>query len=91
MQFSYCPEVMRGLLITCLRQAASLCWHHGLNKYSITWCFYTTGANELCESRGGRPGLLVPNSLHGLCGRKPTLNSNQTHTRTHTHTEEEER
>ena len=29
---------------------------------------------ELCESRGGRPGLPVPNSPHGLCGRKPTLN-----------------
>ena len=28
---------------------------------------------ELCESRGGRPGLPVPNSLHGLCGRKATL------------------
>ena len=30
---------------------------------------------ELCESRGGRPGLPVPNSLYGLCGRKATLNS----------------
>ena len=25
---------------------------------------------ELCESGGGRPGLPVPNSPHGLCGRK---------------------
>ena len=24
---------------------------------------------------GGRPGLPVPNSLYGLCGRKATLNS----------------
>ena len=31
---------------------------------------------ELCESRGGRPELLVPNSLYGLCGRKATLNLN---------------
>ena len=31
---------------------------------------------ELCESRGGRPGLHVPNSLYGLCGRKATLNLN---------------
>ena len=31
---------------------------------------------ELCESRGGRPGLLAPNSSYGLCGRKATLNSN---------------
>ena len=27
-------------------------------------------AQELCESRGGRPVFPVPNSLHGLCGRK---------------------
>ena len=25
---------------------------------------------EQCESRGGRPGLPVPNSPYGLCGRK---------------------
>ena len=31
----------------------------------------------LCESRGGRPGLPVPNSpAYGLCGRKATLNLN---------------
>ena len=30
-------------------------------------------AQELCESRGGRPGLSVPNSPYGLCGRKATL------------------
>ena len=29
---------------------------------------------ELCESRGGRPGLPAPNSPYGLCGRKATLN-----------------
>ena len=34
-------------------------------------------AQELCEGRGGRPGLTVPNSLHGLCERKATLNSQQ--------------
>ena len=28
---------------------------------------------ELCESRGGRPGLPIPNSPKGLCGRKTTL------------------
>ena len=32
-------------------------------------------AQELCESRGGRPGLPVHNSPYGLCGRKATLNS----------------
>ena len=31
---------------------------------------------ELCESRGDRPGLPVPNRPYGLCGRKATLNSN---------------
>ena len=29
---------------------------------------------KLCESRGGRPGLPVPNSPYGLCGRKATPN-----------------
>ena len=28
----------------------------------------------MCESRGGRPGLPVPNSPYGLRGRKATLN-----------------
>ena len=33
-------------------------------------------AQELCERRGGRPGLPVPNtnSPYGLCGRRPRLN-----------------
>ena len=30
-------------------------------------------AQELCESRGGRPGLPVLNSPYGLCGRKATF------------------
>ena len=29
-------------------------------------------AQELCASRGGRPGLLVPNSPCGVYGRKAT-------------------
>ena len=39
----------------------------------------TSRAQELCrESRGGRPGLPVPNhSPRGLCGRKATLNLNE--------------
>ena len=38
---------------------------------SKSWCYR---AQELCQSRGGRPGfLLVPNSPYGLCGRKATL------------------
>ena len=31
-------------------------------------------AQKLCESRSGRPGFPVPNSPHGFCGRKATLN-----------------
>ena len=27
-------------------------------------------AQELCECRGGRPGLPVPDKPYGLCGRK---------------------
>ena len=34
-------------------------------------------AQELCESRGGRPGLPVPNSPYGLCAHKATLNLNR--------------
>ena len=33
-------------------------------------------AQELCESRGGRPGLPVPNNPYGLCGCRATLNQN---------------
>ena len=33
-------------------------------------------AQNLSESRGGRPGLPVPNKPYGLCGRKATVNSN---------------
>ena len=33
-------------------------------------------SSGLCESRGGRPGLSVPNNPSGLCGRKATLNFN---------------
>ena len=28
---------------------------------------------ELCESRGGSPGLLVPNKPYGFCGGKATF------------------
>ena len=37
----------------------------------------TLRAQELCESRGGRPGLPVSSSPDGLCGRKAALNSNK--------------
>ena len=32
-------------------------------------------AQEMCESGGGRPGLPVPNSPYGLCGREATEQS----------------
>ena len=35
-------------------------------------CWSNRG-QELCESGGGRPGLPVPNSPYGLCGRKAAL------------------
>ena len=33
-------------------------------------------AQELCESGGGCPGLPVPNSPYGLCGREATVKLN---------------
>ena len=36
-------------------------------------------AQELCESRGGHPGLPVPNSPYGLCGRKATFEEEELH------------
>ena len=39
----------------------------------------TLRGQELCESGGDRPGLLVPNSPCGLCGRKATLDLNTLH------------
>ena len=44
----------------------------------LTWRINVFGrARELCESRGGCPGLHVPVShRYGLYGRETTLNSN---------------
>ena len=36
-------------------------------------------AQELCESRGGRRGLPVPNNSYGLCGRKATFEEDVYH------------
>ena len=41
----------------------------GVKQHSAT----RIRAQELCESRGDRPGFLVPNKLHVFCGRKATL------------------
>ena len=47
--------------------------HEALHHH-LSWA---TRAQELCESRGGCPGLPVPNNPHGFCGRKATPNQNE--------------
>ena len=44
------------------------------NQMNVKQVFYSVTAQELCNSRGGRPGLPAPNSPYCLCGRKATLN-----------------
>ena len=56
------PSVIASPYGLCGRKAT-------LNQLKST--HQTSGA--LCESRGGRPGLPVPNSPYGRCGRKVTL------------------
>ena len=41
--------------------------YHGVHLNDV---LPQSSAYPLCERRGGRPGLPVPNSPHGLCGRK---------------------
>ena len=43
-----------------------------VKQHSGTW---NSDTQELCESRGDRPGLPVPNNPYGLCGRKATFTS----------------
>ena len=45
------------------------------DKYNSLNTLHVRG-QELCENRGGRPGLPVRNSADDLCGRKATLNLN---------------
>ena len=52
--------------------ALSLLWAGFLQRGPR--CFPIYRAQELCESRAGRPGVPACNSPHGFCGRKPTLN-----------------
>ena len=49
---------------------------YGLCERKATLNLLSVRAQELCESRGGRPGLPVlnSNSPYGLCGRNATLN-----------------
>ena len=45
-----------------------------VGKYRQTDLTVSGRAQKLCESRGGCPGLPVPNGPYGLCGRKAILN-----------------
>ena len=47
--------------------------HHIYINFKVTESHVR--AQEVCESRGGRPGHPVPVSPYGLCARKATLNS----------------
>ena len=56
--------------------SSSRTWEHS----DISYIKHTQSApdrspkvEELCESRGGRPGLSFPNESYGFCGRKATL------------------
>ena len=56
-------------------------WSKNVFKPRHAWTFVihstcgsvTYRAQELCESRGGRPGFPVSDSPYGLCGRKAIL------------------
>ena len=43
-----------------------------VGKYRQTDLTVSGRAQKLCESRGGCPGLPVPNSPYGFCERKAT-------------------
>ena len=47
------------------------------NKRYVHHHTETSRAQELNESRGGRPGLPDPNKPDGFCGRKATLKRNR--------------
>ena len=57
------------------------CWNSVIMSHDVTRCYTMSHdvtfskweklchrTQELCESRGGRPGLPVPDSPYGLCG-----------------------
>ena len=50
---------------------------YGLRGRKATLTSVRGRTQEVCKSRGGRPGLPVPNSPYCLCGRKATLDSNR--------------
>ena len=68
---AYRHIVTTRITLVLRRVAMNVSGYRGNVRY-----YLTIRANELCENRRGRPGLSVPNSPYGLCGRKATLNSN---------------
>jgi len=69
--YAYRHIVTTRITLVLRRAAMNVSGYRGNVRYYVT-----IRAHELCENRGGHPGLSVPNSLYGLCGRKATLNSN---------------
>ena len=63
----------RALLIV---NAVTRAWNGYRNKSAQKADPGCLRAQGLCESRGGRPGLPVPDNPYGLCVRKATLNLN---------------
>ena len=49
-------------------------YYHNTNTAYYYYCYQAIPPQSSCESRGGRPGLPVPNSHYGLCEREATLN-----------------
>ena len=49
-------------------------WRPPFKKSEAKAAVLSLRAQELCVSRGGRPGLPVPDNPFGLCGRKATMN-----------------
>ena len=45
-------------------------------KHRVYLLGFCTELKELCQSKGGRPGVPVPNGPYGLRGRKATFSLN---------------
>ena len=84
----FCVEVFHALYINFhsfihsrITARRLLCWVFlaAVRGVSLRLLYWTSAqpsagrAQELCESRGDRPGLPVPNTPDGFCGCKATL------------------
>ena len=65
----HAPQSSKG----CTFKAEDGCERCGTQRKVHRFQSHLPRAQELCESRGGRPGFPVPNSPYSLCGRKATL------------------